>query len=150
MRKTLSLNFSITTNKINVFRKSFAYFRGGDHEEVRKELQDIVDAKEAKRNHSERSCLGIATSGEFLRPFKCVGFIFILFRLSSFSILSHYTAPFLERAGISLDPLLAAVIIGIFRLVSSLGAFAIFSFASKRTAFMLGGVVSTFGMLVGK
>ena len=118
--------------------------------EMRKELQSIVEAKEAKCNQSNKSFLDTATSEEFWRPFSCVGIIFILFRFSSSSVLFHYTAPFLERAGISLDPLLAAVIIGIFRVVSSLFAFVLFAFTSKRTAFILGGMVSTFGMLIGK
>ena len=126
------------------------YFRGGDNEKVRKELQEIVGSKKAKCNNSKRSFIGIVTSGQFWRPFSCVGAIFILFRLSSFSVLSHYTAPFLDRAGISLDPLLASVIIGVFRLVSSLTAFALFAFVTKRKAFILGGFTSTFGMLVGK
>ena len=126
------------------------YYRGGDNDKVIKELQEIVDSKESKSHHSKRSFISIVTTGQFWRPFSCVGVIFILFRLSSFSILSHYTAPVLDRAGISLDPLLASVIIGIFRLASSLSTIVFSLFASKRTAFILGGMASTFGMLVGK
>ena len=142
--------FLVSSNKINIFRKSLMYYRRGYNENVRKELQEIVGSKEAKCNQSKISFIGILTSGQFWRPFSCVGIIFILFRLSSFSILSHYAAPFLDRAGISLDPLLASVIIGISRLVSSLAAFVLFLFASKRTAFVLGGMASVFGMLAGK
>ena len=126
------------------------YYRGGDNEKVQEELKEIVDAKEAKCNQPKKSFLGIASSGEFWRPFSCVGVLFVLFRLTSFSILSHYAAPFLERAKISLDPLLAAVIIGVIRLVSSLGAFVILSYVSKRTTFILAGSASTFGMLIGR
>ena len=141
--------FLNSSHKIN-FRESLSYFRGGNNQNVKKELEEIIGSKEVKCNHSERSFLSVVKSGEFWRPFSCVGVTFILFRLSSFSILSHYTAPFLDRAQISLDPLLAAVIIGIIRLASSLGAFLILSLASKRTAFTLAGLASTFGMLVGK
>ena len=126
------------------------YYRGGDNEKVQEELKEIVDAKEAKCNQPKKSFLGIVSSGEFWRPFSCVGVLFVLFRLTSFSILSHYAAPFLERAKISLDPLLAAVIIGVIRLVSSLGAFVILSYVSKRTTFILAGLASTFGMLIGR
>ena len=150
VRKNYINLFSVSANKTNIFRKSLIYYRGGENENVRKELQQIVCSKEAKCHHSNRSFTGIVTSGQFWRPFSCVGAIFILFRLSSFSVLSHYTAPFLDRAGISLDPLLASVIIGVFRLVSSLTAFALFAFVTKRTAFILGGFTSTFGMLLGK
>ena len=132
------------------FRESLTYFRGGDHDELRKELQDIISAKDARHNLSNKSFLETVTSGEFLRPFSCVGVLFILLRLSSSSVLFHYTAPFLERAGINLDPILAAVIIGIFRVVSSLIPFAMFSLLSKRTTFVLAGSFSTLGMLMGK
>ena len=64
--------------------------------------------------------------------------------------MSHYAAPFLDRAKISLDPLLAAVIIGIIRLVSSISAFVILAYASKKKTFILTGFVSTFGMLIGE
>ena len=126
------------------------YYRGGYNENVRKELQEIVGSKEAKCNQSKMTIIGLVTSEQFWRPFSCVGIIFILFQLSSFSILSNYAAPFLDRAGISLDPLLASVIICIFRLVSSHGAFILFLFASKRTAFILGSMASLFGMLAGE
>ena len=115
-----------------------------------KELQDIVEAKEDKQNQSNRSILDTATSGEFWRPFSCVGVLFILLRLTSSSVIFHYTAPFLERAGINLDLLLASVVIGIFRVASSMITFFIFSLISKRATFVLGGTVSTLGMLMGK
>ena len=127
------------------------HFRGGYSEDVQKEFRDIIGAKEAKKLESDqKSFLATASSGEFWKPFSCVGVLYIFFRLSCFSILSHYTAPFLERAEISLDPLVASILIGIFRLLSSLSSFVILLITSKRTAFCLCGVISTIGMLVGK
>ena len=127
-----------------------AIYRGGENDNVKKELEEIIAAKEAKSNQPKKSFLGIISSGEFWRPFSCVGILFILFRLTGFSILSHYAAPFLDRAQISLDPLLAAVIIGIIRLVSSISAFVILAYASKKKTFILTGLISTFGMLIGQ
>ena len=117
---------------------------------MKKEFQDIVSAKEAKACQSQQSLFSTATSGEFWKPFSCVGVILILFRLSSFSILAHYTAPFLDRAGISLDPLMVAVLIGIIRLIFSVVAFPIIFLISKRTTFILGGATSALGMFLGK
>ena len=139
----------IFTIKVNHSRKALAFYRGGDNEKVRKEIEEIVDAKDTKCQQPKKSILRIVLSGQFWRPFSCVGVLFILFRLTSFSILSHYAAPFLEKAHISLNPLLAAVIIGLIRLASSLGAFVILSFASKRTTFTLTGLVSVVGILLG-
>ena len=126
------------------------HFRGGDSEDVQKEFLDVVRAKEVKKQHSHKSFLATATSGEFWRPFSCVGVLYIFFRLSCFGILSHYTAPFLERAEIILDPLVASILIGIFRLFASLCSFIILSITSKRTAFFLCGGLSTVAMLGGK
>ena len=109
-----------------------------------------MDAKKENNNQKQPSVFDIATSREFWKPFSCVGAIFILFRLSSFSILSHYTAPFLERVEINLDPLLAAVLIGLLRILCSLITFLILSVVSKRTAFIVAGTSSTLGMLLGK
>ena len=155
-RRRLSKIFSpsqplilIFTRKIYYSRKSLAFYRGEDNDKVRKEMEEIVDARETKCKQPKKSLLGIVSSGQFWRPFSCVGVLFILFRLTSFSILSHYAAPFLEKAHISLNPLLAAVIIGLIRLASSLGAFVILSFASKRTTFTLTGLVSVVGILLG-
>ena len=117
---------------------------------MKKEFQDIVSAKEAKAYQSKQSLFSTAISGDFWKPFSCVGVILILFRLSCFSILSHYTAPFLDRAGISWDPLMAAIVIGIFRLIFSLAAFPIITFTTKRTAFIYGGAASALGMFLGK
>ena len=109
-----------------------------------------MEAKEAKNSQPNVSFLYTVTCGAFWRPFYCVGVLFMLFRLLSSSVLSHYTAPFLERAGVNLDPLLAAVVIGIFRVASAFIPFVLFSFTSKRTTFVLGGSFSTLGILIGK
>ena len=118
---------------------------------MKEELLGIADAKIDKEGERpKQSFCAIATSGEFWKPFACVGVLFIIFRLSCFSILSHFTAPFLDRAGIELDPLLVGAIIGVVRLIFSLMSILILSFISKRTAFILGGLATTFGILLGK
>ena len=118
---------------------------------MKKEFHVILSAKEAKKAYlAKRTLFSTATSGEFWKPFSCVGVILILFRLSCYSILSHYTAPFLDRAGISLDPLMAAILIGIFRLIFSLAAYPIIAHFPKRIVFILGGAASALGMFLGK
>ena len=43
--------------------------------------------------------LEILTSSAFLRPFSCVGIIYILFQLSGIIIINTYTLTFLEACG---------------------------------------------------
>ena len=133
-----------------------------------KEFQSIVDAKISKKNTSKKSFLSIVKSRQFLRPFTCVGGIVVLFKssgirsvqyiipheifllLTGYSIISHYTAPYLERTGISLDPLVASVVEGLFRLGSSFCTFAFLSIASKRTLMYILAATGSIGMLLGK
>ena len=110
------------------------------------EFRDIVDAKKRKCN-AERSLLNAVSSPAFLSPYSCVGVLFILFRVSGFPILSHYTASFFERMGMKLDSLLVALIIGIVRFTFSLLAFVFLSLISRRTAFIVCGSLGTLGML---
>ena len=125
------------------------FFRGRDKESLLEELQGIVDAKNCKSNE-ERSLLSVVSSTAFFSPFSCVGVIFILFRISGFPILSHYTASYLGRADMNLDSLLVALIIGILRLICSLLAFIFLSLTSRRMAFIVCGSLGTLGMLMSK
>ena len=79
-------------------------------------------------------------------PFACVGVIFILFRLSGFVVVSHYTATYFEFTYTSFDPLTASIIIGVARLMSSICLPLILGTTSKRTAFIIFGSVSTVSM----
>ena len=164
--------FSCKYNDIALikFRKSLVYFRGRGNPDTIKEFHSIVDAKKLKKlknNTSKRSFLSIVKSEQFWRPFTCVGGIMVLFKSSGirsffftipdqrhplhtgYSIISHYTAPFLDRTGISLDPLLASVVLGIFRLGCSVSTFALASIFSKRTLMYICAATGTLCQLLG-
>ena len=47
--------------------------------------------------------LKILTSSAFLRPFSCVGIIYILYNLSGIIIISTYTLTFLEACGFTYE-----------------------------------------------
>lgn len=150
------------------FRKSLVYFRGQENPDVINEFHNIVDARKLKKDTSKRrSFLSYVRSRQFWSPFKCVGGIVVLFKSSGirsfyytmrhqryplhtgYSIISHYTAPYLERTGISLDPLVASVVVGFFRLGFSFGTFAFLSIASKRTLMYICAATGMISMLLG-
>ena len=83
-------------------------------------------------------------------PFASVGVIFILFRLSGFVVISHFTATYFELTGISFNPLIAPIVIGVVRLASNLFLPLIIGTVTKKTAFITLGFTSTVGMLTGK
>ena len=90
------------------------------------------------------------SSGTFLGPFSCVGVILILFRLSGYPILSHYTATYLKETGMKLDDILVSLIIGMIRLTCCLAVFLFIPLATKRCAFITFGSLGTLGMLISK
>ena len=125
-----------------------AFFRGRDNKYMG-ELSSIVDAKNRKSNRG-MTHLSVVCSTMFLHPFSCVGVLLLLFRLSGFPILAHYTAPFLERTGMKADYLLLSLINGIVRFACSLLALMLLPLMSKKTAFIMFGSLGTFGMLSSK
>ena len=83
-------------------------------------------------------------------PFACVGVIQILFRLSGFSVISHYTATYFEFTNTPFDPLSLSIVIGGVRLISAMCLPLVLGPMSKKTAFATYGSASTVGMLSGK
>ena len=82
-------------------RKSMTFYRGKEFHSREIELQSIVEreAKEASSNPKSNffgRLLMILKSPAFLRPFKCVGVIYILLNMSGMFIIASYSASFLE------------------------------------------------------
>ena len=77
-----------------------AFYRGKEFHSQEIELQSIVEseANRASSNPNPHFCgrFEILKSPAFLRPFKCVGLIYILMNLSGISIIDTYSASFLE------------------------------------------------------
>ena len=70
-----------------------AFYRGNKLQPEDTELQEIID-KEA--NSHSFGLLEVIKSSKFLRPFKCVGVIYILSGLSGYAVINVYTASFFE------------------------------------------------------
>ena len=81
-------------------RKSMAFYRGKESHSQEIELQSIVEkeSSEASSTSNQHFCgrLQILKSPAFLRPFKCVGVIYILLQMSGIFIIASYSASFLE------------------------------------------------------
>ena len=77
-----------------------AFYRGKEFHSQEIELQSIVEreANRASSNPNPHFCgrLQILKSPAFLRPFKCVGLIYMLTSLSGIPIIRGYSASFLE------------------------------------------------------
>ena len=93
--------------------------------------------------------LDIMRSTAFLKPLSAA-LITVLFRLSGFTVLSHFTATYLEDAGIELDPLLGSIIIGAVRWLGSLTTIVVLYFAPKKIAFAVFGLISMLSWMSGR
>ena len=127
------------------------FLRGEKYQFLQQELDEIVNAQAHKGNYektvSKQSitiCLSV-----FLKPF-CAAMTTILFRLSGFSVLSHYTATYLEKAGINFDPLLGSAIIGAVRWLASLSTIVVLNFVAKKTSLAIFGLIGMVSMMSGR
>jgi hypothetical protein len=132
------------------FRKSLTFFRGEDFSGLEEEISEITEAsnkRDTLNNWGWRSCAKRVCSGAFLKPFCCVGVLYNLFRLSGYSIVTHYTATYLVAAGAEMDPLLGTVVVGAFRVLSALCASFALLKVSKKNLFTASGLAGAAGMI---
>ena len=126
------------------------FFRGENYEHLKEEMDEIVNTHlDQGPSRTMLSTLSIIGSSVFLRPFSAA-MIIILFKLSGFSVVSHYTATFLEKAGINFDPLLGSTVIGAIRCLASLSTIVVLAMISKKISFIIFGLMGTLAMVLGK
>ena len=132
------------------FRKSLTFLRGEKYRFLHEELDEIAEAQ-AKKGTSKGiiSTLSVMGSSVFFKPLSAA-MILILFRLTGFSVFSHYTATYLEKTGIDFDPLLGSTIIGAIRCLASLSTVMVLIIMAKKTSFVTFGLISTLSMISGR
>ena len=127
-----------------ISRASLRKIRGECYH-IETELEEISNAKNS--NQSNKGLMRILFSSIFLKPFACVGITFILYRLSSYVVLSRYTATIFEFMGIIYDPLAVSIGYGTIRLISSMCLPVFLAMLTKRMGLLSFGIVSTLAML---
>ena len=91
----------------------------------------------------------VLCSAMFLKPFASVGIMFIIYRLSSFVIILHYTATYFEFIGTIYNPLAVSISYGTVRLISSMCVPVFLARLTKRMGLLLFGSASFSAMLAG-
>jgi hypothetical protein len=132
------------------FRKSLRFFRGEYFLGLEEEISEITEARNKRdtlNNQGWRLCSKRLCSRAFFKPFCCVGVLYNLFRLSGYSIVTHYTATYLEAAGAKMDPMLGTVVVGAFLVLSSLCASFALLKISKKSLFTASGLAGAAGMI---
>ena len=75
------------------------FYRGKNNVERSDELNSIIEQSEQQGGKKKTSCRGnvqVLMSPAFLRPFKCIGILQMLYNMSGFLIIHTYTDTFLE------------------------------------------------------
>ena len=157
------------------------FYRGKDNNEREGELNSIIElAEQSDGLKKSRLCenLKVLKSPDFLRPFRCVGILYILYNMTSVPIIAKYTDTFLEvmyikisayidiscldidkicseqlssvneRTSIPTEQL--AIIHGTFKLAASLLGPMIFTKFRKKTAFIMCGTLAALSLAPGK
>jgi hypothetical protein len=126
------------------------FYRGEEFEGLEKEITEITEANNKRTGVKYKewnASVKRIFSSAFLKPFSCVGALFILFRLSGYSMVVHYTTSYLETAGAKMDPMLGTVLVGLFRLLAALCApFALLRIP-KKALFISSGLAGAVGMI---
>ena len=108
----------IEQNELNDARRSLQFFRGKEYD-ISDELNEIQQKYEAKNKSSKESWKFIVKrmfSKAFLRPFSCVGILYIINAWVGFIQIQVFVIEILEKSGSSIDPKMAPIIIGFVRL----------------------------------
>jgi hypothetical protein len=126
------------------------FYRGNEFKGLEEEIREITEANNKRtgvKNREWNASVKRIFSSAFLKPFSCVGALYILFRLSGYSIVTHYTTSYLETAGAKMDPMLGTVLVGSVRLLAALCApFALLKIP-KKALFISSGLAGTIGMI---
>ena len=156
------------------------FYRGNDDREWEGELDSIIklaeksDESDSQNKISVCGNLQVLSSSAFLRPFRCVGILFILYNMSGILTLTGtYTDTFFEvysclfwlhcfnnlmnvfwqlaskEAKTSIPAEYQAIIHGALELAASLLGPIILTKVHKRTAFILCGALAALSMAVG-
>lgn len=102
------------------FRKSLQFFRGPDYD-ISEEFEEIKEKRRSKvemqgEKQSWNWTFKQLMSSSFLKPYSCVGVLYILCDWSGFSAFSTYMVQILKESGLSIDPRIGPITIGSIRL----------------------------------
>ena len=81
------------------YRLSMIFYRGKGHREWERELQSIIEQAEQSDSQNKITIHGILQvlmSPAFLKPFRCIGILEIMYMMSGISLITTYTNTFLE------------------------------------------------------
>ena len=151
--KFCSLNKSIPSYHIRLyFRKAMEFFRGSFAPGLDEEVNAIVESTSIANSKTGFECgtLRQLTTASFLKPFSCIGVLYVSYQVSGYAAVSAYSNDYFENAGAhTLSYAADSAILGTVKLILSLLAPLILSRASKKILFATFGFISAIAFILG-
>ena len=112
--------FLIECDNVEAAKKSLSFYRGKSYD-ISKELQEIEDRHESKKNEADRKSWKFVVrricSSTFFKPFSCIGVLYIMDSWVGSNELITFTFEILNKAGSSINPGEGLIAIGTTRLI---------------------------------
>ena len=128
------------------------FFRGSHAPGVDEEVNTIIEItcvteyKEGCRS----GALKELTKSSFLKPFSCIGILYLFYSISGYDAVSAYSVDYFENAGArALSYGTDSVILGIVKCILTFIAPFLLLKVSKKKLFVICGFVSSIGFILG-
>ena len=128
------------------------FFRGSFAPGLDEEVNAIVESTSIANSKTGFECgtLRQLTRASFLKPFSCIGVLYISYHVSGYNAVSAYSNDYFENAGAhTLSYAADSAILGTVKLILSLLAPLILSRASKKILFATFGFISAIAFILG-
>ena len=132
-------------------RKSMEFYRGYGGPEVDEELTQIIEITLHRQNNGDKfTTLKRLATSSFLKPFSCIGILFICLEISGFTVVVTYADDYLENIGAqALGYEMEAVLFGLVNFILTCIAPLLLLKISKKTLLVICGFVCSIGFILG-
>ena len=128
------------------------FYRGLGGPEVDEEVTQIIEITLRRKNNEDKfiTIKRLATS-TFLKPFSCIGILFLCWSTSGFTAVVTYADDYLENIGAqALDYEMEAVLFGLVNFLLTCIAPLLLFKISKKTLLVSCGFVGSIGFILGR
>ena len=128
------------------------FYRGSFAPGLDEEVNAIVDGTSIANSKTGFECgtLRQLTRASFLKPFSCIGVLYVSYQVSGYAAVSAYSNDYFENAGThALSYAADSAVLGTVKLIFSLLAPLILSRAPKKILFATFGFVSSVAFILG-
>ena len=128
------------------------FFRGSDAPGLDEEINAIIESTSTTKCKKDYTFGGLCqiTTSSFLKPFSCIGILYLSYQISGYAAVSAYSNNYYENAGTqALSYETNSAILGTVKAILAVFAPFLLSKLSKKKLFVTCGVVSAVAFILG-